>query len=136
MYLLQFMSKRQKSEGLITSLVSDVAPSVRKNLNVTVTVTEYLPPLMDIIQPTLRPVSYTQGCQSSFLYLISSFLMADAYILFFCTLHTVPRNCTFLVAFGLKCPNMLKNITLARSVHQNCQLICCNKILFKPKLSI
>ena len=41
---------------MIATLVADVAPSVRKNLTVPVTVMDVLPSLMLIIQPTLRPV--------------------------------------------------------------------------------
>ena len=54
--VLQFRTKLTKSHNLITSMLNEVLPSVRRNLNSTVVVMELLDPLMDIIQPTLRPV--------------------------------------------------------------------------------
>ena len=42
-------------------MMNEISPGVRKNLNVVVTVTEVLPPLLSIIQPTLRPVSLSSS---------------------------------------------------------------------------
>ena len=38
------------------TMLCDVVPSVRKNLNLGVAVMEMLPLLLEIIQPNLRPV--------------------------------------------------------------------------------
>jgi len=40
----------------MTSLLTDVSASVRSNLSRSVVVMELLPLLVDVIQPTLRPV--------------------------------------------------------------------------------
>ena len=55
-----------KHENLVTSMMTDMSPGTRKFLNIPVAVMEVLPPLMDIIQPNFRPVSYLQGwiCQN------------------------------------------------------------------------
>lgn len=50
-------TKHNKFTNLINSLVSDMAPSVRKYLNTEVVIMDVLPPLMEIIQPNLRPVN-------------------------------------------------------------------------------
>ena len=50
--------KKTKCENLVMSMMSDMSPGTRKYLNIPVVVMEILPPLMDIIQPTFRPVSY------------------------------------------------------------------------------
>ncbi|XP_056018073.1 chromosome transmission fidelity protein 18 homolog [Ostrea edulis] len=50
-------TQRQKSTHLVTSLMSDMLPSVRKFINESDMVQEVLPPLLDIIQPNLRPVN-------------------------------------------------------------------------------
>lgn len=49
--------KHTKSTNLINSMMSEMLPSTRKYLNEQCAVLEVLPPLMDIIQPTLRPVN-------------------------------------------------------------------------------
>lgn len=49
--------QRQKSGNLVTSLMSDMLPSVRMFVNETDVVMEILPPLLEIIQPNLRPVN-------------------------------------------------------------------------------
>ncbi|KAL5018095.1 hypothetical protein ScPMuIL_003817 [Solemya velum] len=53
----EFQMKHMKSSNLVISMMADMMPSVRKFLNEPVTVMEVLPPLMGIIQPTLRPVN-------------------------------------------------------------------------------
>jgi chromosome transmission fidelity protein 18 len=37
--------------------VSDISPSLRKYLNTEVVIMDVLPPLMEIIQPNLRPIN-------------------------------------------------------------------------------
>jgi len=54
--LVQFQTKRTRAENLITTLLTDVSASVRSNLSYGVIVMELLPLLVDVIQPTLRPV--------------------------------------------------------------------------------
>lgn len=49
--------KLSKSQNLVSSMMSDMIPSVRKYLDQEKTVLEVLPPLMDIIMPTLRPIN-------------------------------------------------------------------------------
>ena len=51
------MTKASRNETLVASMITEMAPPVRRHLNVLITVTEVLPPLLSIIQPTLRPVS-------------------------------------------------------------------------------
>nr|XP_022313340.1 chromosome transmission fidelity protein 18 homolog [Crassostrea virginica] len=50
-------TQRQKSVNLVTSLMADMLPSVRMFVNETDVVMEILPPLLEIIQPNLRPVN-------------------------------------------------------------------------------
>ncbi|OWF51090.1 chromosome transmission fidelity protein 18 homolog [Mizuhopecten yessoensis] len=49
--------KLTKSQNLVTAMMTDMIPSVRKYLDQGKTVLEVLPPLMDIIMPTLRPIN-------------------------------------------------------------------------------
>ncbi|XP_033750100.1 chromosome transmission fidelity protein 18 homolog [Pecten maximus] len=49
--------KLSKSQNLVTAMMTDMIPSVRKYLDQEKTVLEVLPPLMDIIMPTLRPIN-------------------------------------------------------------------------------
>ncbi|XP_060063519.1 chromosome transmission fidelity protein 18 homolog [Ylistrum balloti] len=49
--------KLSKSQNLVTAMMADMIPSVRKYLDQENTVLEVLPPLMDIIMPTLRPIN-------------------------------------------------------------------------------
>lgn len=49
--------KRVKCENIVSSMMSDMAPGIRTFINVPSIVQEILPPLMDIIQPTFRPVN-------------------------------------------------------------------------------
>ena len=49
--------KTEKSHNLVVSMMSDMTPSVRKYIDPEITVMEVLPPLMEIIQPNMRPVS-------------------------------------------------------------------------------
>ena len=53
--------KLTKSQNLVTAMVHEMAPSVRRNVNESVAVMELLPLLVDVIQPTLRPVSLTRS---------------------------------------------------------------------------
>lgn len=53
----EFRTKMTRNDSLIVSMLNDVKPGIRKHLNRTLTVTEMLHPLLDIIQPTLRPVN-------------------------------------------------------------------------------
>ena len=53
---MQFRTKLTRAENLIATLLTDVSASVRSNLSCSVVVTELLPLLIDVIQPTLRPV--------------------------------------------------------------------------------
>jgi len=57
LWSVQFQTKRTRAENLIASLLTDVSASVRSNLSHAVVVMELLPLLVDVIQPTLRPVS-------------------------------------------------------------------------------
>ncbi|KAK2187311.1 hypothetical protein NP493_170g04032 [Ridgeia piscesae] len=49
--------KLTKSQNLVTTMVNDMMPSVRRNVTEGVAVMELLPLLVDVIQPTLRPVN-------------------------------------------------------------------------------
>ncbi|VDI30305.1 chromosome transmission fidelity protein 18 [Mytilus galloprovincialis] len=51
------LTKHNKFTNLVSSLMSDMSPSVRKYLNTASMTMEVLPPLMDIIQPNFRPVN-------------------------------------------------------------------------------
>jgi len=53
---MQFQTKRTRAENLVATLLTDVSASVRSNLSHSVIVMELLPLLVDVIQPTLRPV--------------------------------------------------------------------------------
>ncbi|XP_013395574.1 chromosome transmission fidelity protein 18 homolog [Lingula anatina] len=50
-------TKLAKSENLVNAMMNEMAPSVRKNLNIPIIVLEVLPSLLGIITPTLRPVN-------------------------------------------------------------------------------
>ncbi|XP_053392713.1 chromosome transmission fidelity protein 18 homolog [Mercenaria mercenaria] len=49
--------KKTKCENLVSCMMTDISPCVRKFINVTIIVNEILPPLMEISQPTFRPVN-------------------------------------------------------------------------------
>ncbi|XP_052817261.1 chromosome transmission fidelity protein 18 homolog [Mya arenaria] len=49
--------RRLKSENLVSSMLVDMLPSVRKFLNLHTVTEDILPPLMDVIQPMFRPVN-------------------------------------------------------------------------------
>ncbi|XP_014779252.1 chromosome transmission fidelity protein 18 homolog isoform X2 [Octopus bimaculoides] len=49
--------KKTRTENLISSLLSDVHPSVRKYLHFSSIIQEVIHPLMSILQPALRPVN-------------------------------------------------------------------------------
>ncbi|XP_062607136.1 chromosome transmission fidelity protein 18 homolog [Saccostrea cucullata] len=51
------LTQKQKSSNLVTSLMSDMVPSVRMFVSEADVVQEVLPPLLEIIQPSLRPVN-------------------------------------------------------------------------------
>ncbi|KAK2151412.1 hypothetical protein LSH36_364g03016 [Paralvinella palmiformis] len=53
----EVMTKASRNETLVASMITEMAPPVRRHLNVLITVTEVLPPLLSIIQPTLRPIN-------------------------------------------------------------------------------
>ena len=55
-FILQFQTKLSRAENLIATLLMDISASVRSNLSHSVVVMELLPLLVDVIQPTLRPV--------------------------------------------------------------------------------
>jgi len=55
-FIVQFQTKLTRAENLIATLLTDVSASVRSNLGRSVIVMELLPLLIDVIQPTLRPV--------------------------------------------------------------------------------
>ena len=55
------ITKQGKMSSLVSTMMTEVVPSVRKHMNTLVTVTEIIPPLIEAIQPTLRPVSYQWG---------------------------------------------------------------------------
>jgi len=55
--VFQCHMKLTKSQNLVTTMVNDMMPSVRRNVTEGVAVMELLPLLVDVIQPTLRPVS-------------------------------------------------------------------------------
>jgi len=55
-FIAQFQTKLSRTENLIATLLTDVSASVRSNLGRSVIVMELLPLLVDVIQPTLRPV--------------------------------------------------------------------------------
>ncbi|XP_076449657.1 chromosome transmission fidelity protein 18 homolog [Babylonia areolata] len=46
-----------KVSNLVTSLLTDMTPAVRKFVNMRTLTLDLLPPLLDILQPTLRPVN-------------------------------------------------------------------------------
>ena len=54
----QHVTSKNKMENLVTSLLSDMVPSVRKAASLEISVMELIPLLTDIIQPSLRPVSH------------------------------------------------------------------------------
>lgn len=49
--------KKTKCENLVSCMMTDISPSVRKFINVSIIVSEILPSLMEILQPTFRPVN-------------------------------------------------------------------------------
>lgn len=51
------MPKKTRTENLVTSMFTDMHPSVRKYQNIENVILEVLPPLMIIMQPSLRPVN-------------------------------------------------------------------------------
>jgi len=55
-FIVQFQTKLSRAENLIATLLTDVSASVRSNMGRSVIVMELLPLLVDVIQPTLRPV--------------------------------------------------------------------------------
>ncbi|CAI9740559.1 transmission fidelity 18 homolog [Octopus vulgaris] len=53
----EMLFKKTRTENLISSLLSDVHPSVRKYLHFSSIIQEVIQPLMSILQPALRPVN-------------------------------------------------------------------------------
>lgn len=53
----QANQKLLKAKNLLATMITDMAPIVRKFNNPQSLVLDLLPPLLDILQPTLRPVS-------------------------------------------------------------------------------
>jgi len=53
---VKFQTKLSRAENLIATLLTDVSAVVRSNLSRSAVVMELLPLLVDVIQPTLRPV--------------------------------------------------------------------------------
>jgi len=52
----------QKNNHLLGAVLADVPPRVKCYLNARMAVTELLPPLLEIIAPNLRPVSFVIVC--------------------------------------------------------------------------
>ena len=55
-HYLQFIYRQQRTRHVVSSLTSNFCPSAKSSVNSVVTVTELLPALCDIIQPSFRPV--------------------------------------------------------------------------------
>ncbi|XP_050392503.1 chromosome transmission fidelity protein 18 homolog [Patella vulgata] len=53
----EMRTKQTKSDNLVGSMMADMLPTVKRFVNTTAMVMDVIPPLMDIIQPTLRPVN-------------------------------------------------------------------------------
>lgn len=54
---IEMNAKKTRTENLVTSMFTDMHPSVRKYQNIENVILEVLPPLMIIMQPSLRPVN-------------------------------------------------------------------------------
>ena len=57
--MLQCLQRRMKSENLVQCMMADMSACIRKFINQEIIISDILPCLMDIIQPSFRPVSYS-----------------------------------------------------------------------------
>ena len=60
-FVFQMLVKQQRSDHLLTSLLLDMPPAIRRTATHTLLTTEILPYLVDIIMPSFRPVSEGGG---------------------------------------------------------------------------
>ena len=52
----QVFLQKQKNKHLLTTLLTEVPPYIKRTVTSTLLVTELLPPLTEILAPTFRPV--------------------------------------------------------------------------------
>lgn len=64
---LQSHLKETKTKNLVNTIKNESSPHIRQNINLRTTCLELLPFILEVITPTLRPVSMFTWCGSSFL---------------------------------------------------------------------